>query len=74
MNDGRIGLFDPKAGFTAKIAKPKAEALSKYLRDNKNKNLFGGIAIFENNTWLYNDNEKYVYAENDFSDWKRIIL
>ncbi len=32
MNDGGIGLFDPKKGFTAKIAKPKAEALSTYLR------------------------------------------
>lgn len=74
MYDGRIGLFDPKAGFTAKIAKPKAEALSKYIRDNKSKNLFGGIAVFENGEWLYNDNEEYEYNENDFSDWKSLDL
>ncbi|MBI1663955.1 MAG: DEAD/DEAH box helicase family protein [Nitrosopumilus sp.] len=74
MNDGRIGLFDPKAGFTAKIAKPKAEALSKYLRNNNSKNLFGGIAIFEKGEWLYNDNEEYGYDENDLSDWKSLDL
>ena len=40
MTDGKIGLFDTKARFTAKIAKPKAEALSRYIRDNKNKEGF----------------------------------
>ena len=70
LNDGRIGLFDTKAGFTAKIAKSKAEALSKYIKINKHKNLFGGIAIFEDGEWLYNDNEEYEYNDNDFSDWK----
>ena len=72
MNDGRIGLFDPKKGFTAKIAKPKAEALSKYLRDNKYKKIFGGIAVFQKGEWLYNDNKEYEYDEKDFSDWKSL--
>ncbi len=58
MTDRRIGLFDTKAGFTAKITKPKAEALSGYLRDNKSKKVFGGIAVFENGEWLYNGNEE----------------
>ena len=74
MNDGRIGLYDTKAGFTAKIAKPKAEALSRYIRDNKPKKVFGGIAVFENGEWLYNDNKEYEYDEKDFSDWKPIDL
>lgn len=74
MNDGRIGLFDPKEGITAKIAKPKAEALAKYIKDNGRKNLFGGIVDFKNNAWLYNDNENYEYHEKDFSNWKQLIL
>ena len=73
MYDGRIGLFDTKAGFTAKIAKPKADALAKYIHTNK-KNLFGGIAIFENGEWLYNDSEDYEYDEKDFSDWKSLSI
>ena len=74
MNDGRIGLYDTKAGFTAKIAKPKAEALSKYIRNNKIKKVFGGIAVFENGEWLYNDNEEYEYDDKDFSDWQPLDL
>lgn len=74
MKDGRIGLYDTKAGFTAKIAKPKAEALSRYIKDNKSKKVFGGIAVFENGEWLYNDNEEYEYDEKDFSDWKPLDL
>ena len=74
MNDRKIGLFDTKAGFTAKIAKPKAEALSRYIKDNKSKKIFGGIAVFENGEWLYNDNEEYEYDDKDFSDWEPLIL
>lgn len=74
MSDGRIGLFDPKDGVTAKIAKPKAEALAKYIKDNKSKKVFGGIAVFKNGEWLYNDNKKYEYNEKDFSDWKSLDL
>ena len=74
MNDGRIGLFDTKAGFTARIAKPKAEALSKYIQDNKFQKIFGGIVIFEKGEWIYNDNEEYQYNDVDFSDWKPLDL
>ena len=74
MNDGRIGLYDTKGGFTAKTAKPKAEALSRYIRDNKPRNVFGGITVFENGKWLYNDNEEYKYDGTDFSGWKPLNL
>ncbi len=74
MNDGRIGLFDTKEGITAKIAKPKAEALAKYIKDNQKKNLLGGIVEFRNNAWMYNDNEDYEYKEKDFSNWKQLFL
>ena len=74
MNDGRLGLFDTKSGITAKIAKPKADALAKYISDNKPKNVFGRIVIFQNREWLYNDNKEYAYNERDFSDWKPLVL
>ena len=63
MNDGRVGLFDPKKGFTVTDpkTKPKAEALFKYIQDNKSKKVFGGIAVFEKGEWLYNDNKEYEY-------------
>lgn len=74
MKDGRIGLFDTKSGITTKIARPKAEALAKYIKNNKKKNIFGGIAIFKNNAWQYNDSENYEPFEKDPKSWKQIIL
>ena len=40
--------------------------ISKHIKDNKPKKVFGGIAVFENGEWLYNDNEKYEYDERIF--------
>ncbi len=74
MKDGGIGLFDTKSGITSKVAKPKAEALAKYIKVNKKKSLFGGIADFKNNAWHYNDNEKYEPFEKDPTNWKQLIL
>ena len=50
----------------------RAEALQKYIKkqNKKGKKLIGGIAIYVNGTWRYNDNEKYGYDANDLSDWK----
>jgi type III restriction enzyme len=72
FKDGSIGLFDTKSGMTAKDAKERAEGLQKYIKkqNQKGKKLFGGIAIYVNGTWRYNDKEKYVYNENDLSSWK----
>ena len=76
MNDGRIGLFDTKSGHTAENeqTKSKAESLSKYITDNTNKKLFGGIVIMHDGEWLYNYHEEYDYNENDFLDWEPLIL
>ena len=76
MNDGRIGLFDTKGGRTAENdqAKSKAENLSKYITDNKNKKLFGGIVIFVDGEWIYNNCAEYDYNDKDFSDWDALIL
>ena len=74
MMDGRIGLFDTKGGFTATIAKPKAEALARYIKHNKSKKIFGGIVVFDKGIWLYNDNLEYEYNEDDLSKWKNLDL
>ncbi|KAF0138271.1 MAG: type III restriction protein res subunit, partial [Stygiobacter sp.] len=68
--DDSIGMFDTKSGMTAKDAGPRAEGLQKYLKKNKNKKVWGGIAIFVNGTWRYNDKEKYEYNPNELSSWK----
>ena len=72
MENGRVGLFDTKEGFTAKEAKHKAEALARYIKNSKN--LFGGIVILDNNEWMYNDQDEYNYDSRDLSDWRPVIL
>lgn len=74
FKDGRIGLFDTKAGRTAATedAGPRAEGLQKYIKayTEKGKKLWGGIAIYVNGTWRYNDQEKYHYDPSNLSNWK----
>ncbi|MGO9613844.1 MAG: DEAD/DEAH box helicase [Dissulfurispiraceae bacterium] len=72
FRDGRIGLFDTKEGITAQVAKPKAEGLAKYIKqENKNgKNLFGGTVIRKDNSWRYSDSEVYSYSDKDLAGWK----
>lgn len=57
-------------------AAPRAEALQKFIKkQNKNgKKLMGGITIYVNGTWRYNDNEKYEYNPKDLSKWKVLDL
>jgi len=75
FKDGRIGIFETKSGFTAgEDAKERAESLQKYIKANKKKNLIGGIAIYKNGTWRYNDNDKYEYDPDDLSNWKVLNL
>ncbi len=72
--NGKIGLFDTKAGITAETAKEKAEGLAKYIKEEnkKGKKLFGGIVIERDKSWRLNDNGKYSYNEKDLSGWKFI--
>lgn len=78
FEDGRTGLFDTKAGFTARDseAKEKAEGLPKYIKDEnkKGKKLRGGIVIDLNGVWTYSDKEKYEYNPNDLSNWNLLEL
>ena len=68
--DGRIGLFDTKAGITAKDAKERAEGLAKYIAEQKGKKLFGGIVIQKDGSWRINEQRSYSYKENDLSEWE----
>jgi hypothetical protein len=34
------------------------------------KKQWNGIAIYVNDTWRYNDKEKYSYKPDDLADWK----
>ena len=70
FKDGTVGLFDTKSGMTAKNAGPRAEGLQKYIKANKSKKVWGGIAIESGGSWRYNDKEKYEYNPNDLSSWK----
>jgi len=72
FTDGSIGLFDTKSGMTAKDAGARAEGLQRYIKEQnkKGRKVWGGITIFVNGTWRYNNNEKYEYNPNDLSNWK----
>lgn len=74
MNDGRIGLFDTKGGFTESLSRPKAESLANYIAKSTSPKLFGGIVILRNNIWLYNDKSHYSTFDNNPSDWRALSL
>ena len=80
LKDGRIGLFDTKAGLTRQVAGPKIDGLYKYIQreKKKGKKIFGGIATNTNirnyrGRWIYFD-EKSKELKNDFSRWKNLEL
>ena len=69
FKDGSIGLFDTKEGITARDAGPRAKGLQEYIKKNKTKKLWGGIAVPVNGTWRYRDKND-EYNPNSFPDWK----
>ncbi len=79
LKDGRIGLFDTKAGFTKQVAGPKIDGLYKYIQseNKKGKNLFGGIVTnTERNyrgRWIYFDKTSEE-LKNDLSNWEDLEL
>ncbi|MBU4346094.1 MAG: DEAD/DEAH box helicase family protein [Candidatus Omnitrophica bacterium] len=75
MKDGRIGLFDTKSGFTAELAKERAEALARYIKEQnkkREKKLWGGIVTFKDGSCRYNDSESYggAISESQAPYWK----
>ena len=79
MTDGRIGIFDTKAGRTAEDAGPRAESLAKYIKKENQRRgkdiLFGGIVVFKDGSCRYNDNERYNFDKvNLGNEWKFLSL
>ncbi len=74
FKNGSIGIYDTKSGFTAKDAKPKAQALAKYIKaqNKKGKKLVGGIVQPLFSAWYYSDAESYDSADKD--QWKLLDL
>ncbi len=80
LKDGRIGLFDTKAGITQKVAGTKIDGLNKYIKieNQKGKKIFGGIVINTKKDyrgrWIYFDRMSNDIKDNDFTNWKDLEL
>ena len=80
LKDGKIGLFDTKAGITQKVAGTKIDGLNKYIKceNQKGKKLFGGIVINTKKDyqgrWIYFDSTSIDLKDNDFDNWKDLEL
>ncbi len=81
LRDGRIGLFDTKAGFTQRVAGPKIDGLYKYIRaeNQKGKKLFGGIVTNTDSRnyrgrWIYFDRPTKELNDNDSNNWRNLEL
>jgi type III restriction enzyme len=76
FKDSSIGVFDTKKGITASEAGPRARGLWEFIRatTTPTRRIWGGIVIHENNTWMYNDNEEYIYDPPVYSRWKALSL
>jgi len=80
LKDGKIGLFDTKAGLTKQVAGPKIDGLCKYIQgeNKKSKKCFGGIVVNTDRNyrgrWVYFDQTSKDFKDNSFDNWKDLIL
>lgn len=81
MKNGRIGLFDTKAGLTKQVAGPKIDGLYKYIKkeNKKGKKLFGGIVANTDQReykgrWIYFDKTSKEFLGSSFENWNDLIL
>lgn len=74
MEDGRVGLFDTKAGHTetGPDTAPKARALAGYV--GARRGLFGGIAVFRDGVWLWSDRADYAPCTGPGEGWRLLDL
>jgi len=80
LADGRIGIFEVKdvgdrdgLGMT----KAKAERLQEYFGENGSQNLFGGIVVEKNDSWIINNKGAYDWEKcqkGDWSEWTQLSL
>jgi len=80
LKDGRIGLFDTKAGLTKQVAGPKIDGLYKYIQiqNKKGKKCFGGIVTNTDRNyrgrWVYFDRTSKDFKDDSFDNWTDLIL
>lgn len=81
LEDGRIGLFDTKAGLTRRVAGPKVNGLYKYIQNEnrKGKKLYGGIATNTDQRnyrgrWIYFGETSRDLEDGNFDNWKDLDL
>jgi type III restriction enzyme len=68
----KIGIFDTKDWNTASSMETrfKAEALQKYIKNNKN--LFGWIVIKHKDLFYLNQNNEYSFVNDNLAGWDKI--
>ena len=73
LKDGKILIVDTKKGITAKSqdTKFKSEALQKWIKENKDKNIIGGIVANVSGIWKLNNNETYNW-DNNYTEWIKL--
>lgn len=71
FSDGKIGIFDTKAtDYQVEDTKAKAEGLQEYIAQRSDElNIVGGIVIFVNDTWYYNNKSEYKTILESSRDW-----
>ncbi len=68
FNDGSVGIYDTKAGFTAdnEHVRQKANALQSFITEHADLNLKGGIINVKNNKFYLQDDPDY----DEDGEWK----
>jgi len=78
LTDGRIGIIETKDMGDrdgGNYTKAKAEKLQEYIKEQKGKKLFGGIAIEKSDGWKINQKSVYDWSKcekNNWSDWEKL--
>jgi len=81
LKDGRVALFDTKAGLTRQVAGPKVDGLYKYIQgeNKKGKKLFGGIVANTDERnykgrWIYFEKRSKYFINDSLVNWLDLIL
>jgi type III restriction enzyme len=80
FKDKKIGIFEVKdAGDRdgKTLTKAKAEALQEWVATQKRKDLFGGVVIERNRSWLINQTKSYDWGKcerDDWGDWENLNI
>jgi len=77
FNDGRIGIFDTKAGTTASQPQGRETGLHEKItsmNENANANSFvGGLVVQSGGVWYYHTGEGYSYKQGNLGPgWKQL--